>query len=119
MVSEEFKQYFKFPLIYRENYIYVLGHDGEPVLTWLVNSNDIVEDQQEIINKMNGYSTKKYDKEWTVQDSVFIYYGDKKMFLIRGCDLLMNHKKYSFPHEQALKLQRNFIDFIINNLNKK
>ena len=119
MINDEFKQYFKFPLVYRENYIYVLANNGESVLTWLISPGEFSDGEpSEIINKMNGYSTKKYKKKWTIRDDAFIYYGNKKMFLIRGCHLLMGPKKHNMPYEQAFRLRKMFAEYIINNLNK-
>jgi len=115
---EEFKEYFKFPLIHENDFLYVLTKDGDPVLTWATTSDEIGEDPNDIINKINGYSTKKFKKTWNIREKVFIYYGDKKIFFIRGCHLLTNNNKYSLSHEKAQKLQTNFGKYIVDTLNK-
>lgn len=119
MINDDFKKYFKFPLVYREGYIYVLSNNGESVLTWLIEPTEFGEgDPSEIVNKMNGYSTKKYKQLWTIKDDTFIFYGKKKMFLLRGCHLLTDPKKYNMPHEQAFKLRKSFAEYIVDNLNR-
>ena len=119
MISDEFKKYFKFPLVYREDYIYVLGNNGEPVLTWLISPGEFSDGEpSEIVNKMNGYSMKKYKYKWAIKDDVFIYYGKKKMFLVRGWHMLVDTKQHNIPYEYALKLRKMFAEHIINNLNK-
>ena len=71
MIDEQFKTYFKFPLIYKENFLYVLTNDSQMALTWLKDSSEI-EDPFEIVNKMNGYSDKQFKEKWSIKDNVFI-----------------------------------------------
>lgn len=116
MIDEQFKTYFKFPLIYKENFLYVLTNDGQMALTWLKDSSEI-EDPFEIVNKMNGYSNKQFKEKWTIKDNVFIYYGDQKLFLIRGWGRLTG-SKHNLTPSLAAKIQDNFAKYLINNLNK-
>ena len=116
MIDEQFKTYFKFPLIYKENFLYVLTNDRQMALTWLKDSSEI-EDPFEIVNKMNGYSNKQFKEKWTIKDNVFIYYGDQKLFLIRGWGRLTG-LKYNLTPSLAAKIQDNFAKYLINNLNK-
>lgn len=116
MINDEFKKYFKFPLIFKPDFPYVLANDGEMALTWAIEP-DCFCNPSEIINKINGYSNKSFEKEWTIKDKTFIYYGDTKVFLVRGYWMLTNHK-YNLDPLTACKIQDNFAKEIITNLNK-
>lgn len=118
MIDETFKKYFKFPLIQREKFLYVFGNDGNMALTWL--TGDLSEEEKsEIVNKINGYSKVNYDLEWSIKDRVFIYYGDKKIFLVRGWGMLTGVASYHLNEILAKKLQDNFAKYIVSNLNQK
>ena len=68
MCDNNFKNYFKFPLVFKEDFPYVLTNDGKMALTWCV---DIPKEKaEEAINKINGYSSKKFEKEWCAKKSM-------------------------------------------------
>ena len=72
MCNNDFKNYFKFPLVFKEEFPYVLTNDGKMALTWCIDLPK--EKAEEAINKINGYSDKHFDKEWSIKNNIFIYY---------------------------------------------
>ena len=54
MCNNDFKNYFKFPLVFKEEFPYVLTNDGKMALTWCIDLPK--EKAEEAINKINGYS---------------------------------------------------------------
>ena len=118
MIDEAFKKYFKFPLIQRDNFLYVFGNDGNMVLTWLTDDFS-EEEKSQIVNKINGYYRSNYDLEWSIKDRNFIYYGDKKVFLVRGWRMLTGESAYHLNETLAKKLQDNFAKYLISKLNQK
>lgn len=115
MCDNNFKNYFKFPLVFREDFPYVLTNDGKMALTWCIDLPK--EKAEEAINKMNGYSDKHFDKEWSIKNNIFIYYGETKIFLIRGWGMLTGVGGYQLPTEKAVKIQDEFANFIVKKLN--
>lgn len=119
MIDETFKEYFKFPLILRENMPYIFGNDGKTALTWLTDLT--MEEKEEIVNKINGYSKNSFDKEWTLMDNIFLCYEDKKIMFVRGWGMLTGTgvSAYHLNEHTAKKLQDNFARYILNKLNEK
>lgn len=117
MTEYNFKNYFKFPLIQRENFPYVLTNDGKTALTWLIDLPN--EERIEIVNKINGYSSNEYDEEWEIKENIFLYYKGTKIFFVRGWGMLTGIGGYNLNPSIACKIQNNFANYILNNLNRK
>lgn len=115
MRDNNFKNYFKFPLVFKEDFPYVLTNDGKMALTWCV---DIPKEKaEEAINKINGYSSKKFEKEWCIKNNTFIYYGDTKVFVVRGWGMLTGSVGYKLKENDAILIQDSFAKHIVNALN--
>jgi hypothetical protein len=115
MCDNNFKNYFKFPLVYKENFPFVLTNDGKMALTWCLDLPK--EKAEECINKINGYSTKHFDKEWTIKEKIFIYYGDAKVFVVRGWGMLTGISSFNLREEKAALIQNSFAKHVIDTLN--
>lgn len=115
MCDSNFKNYFKFPLVFKEDFPYVLTNDGKMALTWCVDLPK--EKAEEAINKINGYSSKKFEKEWCIKNNTFIYYGDTKVFVVRGWGMLTGSGGYKLKESDAILIQDSFAKHIVNALN--
>lgn len=115
MCDNNFKNYFKFPLVFKEDFPYVLTNDGKMALTWCVDLPK--EKAEEAINKINGYSSKKFEKKWCIKNNTFIYYDDTKVFVVRGWGMLTGSGGYKLKESDAILIQDSFAKHIVNALN--
>lgn len=109
-----FKNYFKFPLIDTAG-AYIMTADGQMAFNWCCNLPK--ETRQEIVDKINGTSNKKSEKEWTIKNNDRIYYDDKLVLLTRGWGMLTGIGSYGFDEKTALNLQNDFIKYVVEQLN--
>lgn len=114
-MKTDFKFYYKFPLNSSENVPYVFTYNGKMALMWCLDVKE--SDRTKIINKINGYSKEKFEKEWTIKDNLFIYYGEVKTMLVRGWGMLTGSGSFNLPQENAAKIQDEFAKHIVNTLN--
>jgi hypothetical protein len=84
-------------------------------LTWCVDLPK--EKAEEAINKINGYSSKKFEKEWCIKNNTFIYYDDTKVFVVRGWGMLTGSGGYKLKESDAILIQDSFAKHIVNALN--
>lgn len=71
---------------------------------------------QRICNILNGDSNEK-PKMNVSYDPPYIYFDDKKIFLIRGWGYLTGCGALNLPSEVAVEIQDNFANWVANKLN--
>lgn len=110
-----FKDYYKFPLKSDSLRVYVWTADDQMAFNWCCNLPK--ETRQEIVDIINGTSNKKSEKEWIVKNNR-IYYDDKLVLLTRGWGMLRGIGAYNLDEETAARIQDEFINYVVEQLNK-
>ena len=118
---ENFKKYYKFPLHADNMGVYVKTIDEEKALMFTVSLEDDV--IQNIVDKLNGKSKKKiFSKtfsKWYIQNGIEIWYATTKVMIIRGWGMLhgIGNGCYKLPEEEAIKIQDEFAQYVVDTLN--
>lgn len=112
----EFKKYYKFPLHADSVGVYVWTADEEMALMFTTNlKKDFI---QTIVDKLNGGSNKKIEYPlWHIKNEIEIWYDDTKVMFIRGWGMLHGKYCYNLPEEEAIKIQNEFAQYVIDTLN--
>lgn len=115
-----FKDYYKFPLESDSLGVYVLTADGQHAFNWLCRENEIL--RQDIVDKINGDEHfGGVQRTWSVQQSSIgrvICCDDAPVLLPRGWGMLRGIGAYNLDEETAARIQDEFIDYVVEQLNK-
>lgn len=71
----------------------------------------------DIINKLNGDSSIKFDSKFTLRNNIYFHYDGEFAFSIRGWGKLTGVGGYHLPADKAAKIQDEFAKWILEILN--
>lgn len=111
-INMYFKKYYKFPL--KSNIIGAITNDYKKAFDWCCNLSE--SNKENIINCINGNS-KSNHFGWSYNEG-FIYFKEEKIILIRGWGMLTGKGGYNLSSEEAIKIQDDFGNHIVQMLNK-
>ena len=114
---ENFKKYYKLPLHADSIGLYVRTIDEEMALMFTVRIEDDV--IKNIVDKLNGECNKSTLPEWHIKNRTEVWFEDAKVMIIRGWGMLhgTGNGCYNLPKEEAIKIQDEFAEYIVNILN--
>ena len=114
---ENFKKYYKFPLHADSIGVYVRTIDEEMALMFTVGLEDNL--IQDIVDKLNGNCNRSSLPEWHIKNGTEVWFDDTKVMLIRGWGMLhaTGNGGYGLSKEEAIKIQDEFAEYIVNTLN--
>jgi len=124
-IKNQIKQVFTFKDVYfpLENYhskVFANGHMAfDFPQKWLYENCDEVsiEDQDKIIDILNGKDNSKSDLELTYKDAT-IYQNGKEFIIIRGWGHLTGCGGLNLNEDEAVIIQDDFANYIIEKLTK-
>lgn len=70
-----------------------------------------------VVNKLNGDTTIKFDSKFSIQNGIEFYYEGKYVFCIRGWGKLTGVGGYNLPSDEAIKIQNDFAYWVLETLN--
>lgn len=115
---ENFKNYYKFPL-HVDNGRYVRTIDEKTALMFTVRLED--ELTKTIVDKLNGESQKSSLLPlWHIKNETEVWFNNTRIMFVRGWGMLRRKNRngcYNLPEEEAIKIQDEFAEYIINTLN--
>ena len=118
-----FKDYYKFPLESDSLGVYVWTADGQMAFNWLCRDNEVL--RQDVLDKINGDEhlgiLSIVQRTWSVQQSSIgrvICCDDAPVLLPRGWGMLRGIGGYNLDEETATRIQDEFIDYVVEQLNK-
>lgn len=113
-----FKDYYKFPL--EMDPVYVRTADGQMAFNWLCPDNEIL--RQDVLDKINGDEhLGMTQRTWSVQPGRLgrvICCDDVPVLLPRGWGMLRGIGGYNLDEETAARIQDEFIEYVVEQLNK-
>lgn len=114
---ENFKKYYKFPLHADDMGVYVRTIDKQKALMFAFSLNDEV--IQNIVDKLNGKSNKSTLVKWHIKNGTEVWFGDMKIMIIRGWGMLCGtgNSCYGLSEEEAIKIQDEFAQYVVDTLN--
>ena len=72
---------------------------------------------ENIVNKLNGDSSIKFDSKFTLRNNIYFSYGNKSVFHIRGWGKLTGVGGYRLPADEAANIQEEFAKWVLETLN--
>ena len=106
---------------FKLTYGYVWANNGTMSLTFDMSfdcdKNRAI--MENIVKKLNGDTSIKFDKKFEYDDYIEFYYGDKYAFCIRGWGHLTGTgtSALNLPSDEAVKIQDDFAKWVLETLN--
>lgn len=116
----DWKEIYKPPFHIDEYGIYMWSKNHTTTFTFCLSCDDIVERQNiinNIVNKLNGDSSIKFDSKFTLRNNIYFSYGSKSVFHIRGWGKLTGIGGYRLPADEAANIQEEFAKWVLETLN--
>ncbi len=117
-----FKDCYKFPLKV-DDYCPVITWtaDKQRAFDWLINAT--LEQKQQLVNVVNGANSDKKFKNQFYREGIHIYskapeLKDVPILRVRGWGYLTGTGGLHLSEEEAIKIQNEFGDYIVEQLNK-
>lgn len=116
---KECLKYYKMPL--HDDYPYVMCNDREMAFNWLAKLDS--EKRRDIIHKINGdFIVLKFKQKFFYREDKICYINNKgdiqPLFLVRGWGHLTGGGGYNLPPKEAARIQDEFAEYIVEQLNK-
>jgi hypothetical protein len=113
------REVYQLPLFYYgDNNVW--SNNGTAALTFFdkdCDYNDMNNFINKIVNKLNGDSSIKFDKTFTIRNNIHIHYNGIFSFSIIGWGKLIGECGYNISLDEASEIQENFANWILNTLN--
>lgn len=113
-----FWKYFKTPLRNDGYGVYVFTDNGRMALDWMTDLEDC--DKERIVTQINypmSYGWK-YNKLFSYDGNTHILYDNKPFLRVRGWGMLTGIGGFHLSSDYAKKIQDEFANFIIKQLNR-
>lgn len=110
----DWREVYKLPFRY-DGMLYVLASNRTTTLTF-----DFDHDENfatNIVNKLNGDSSIKFDSKFTIKNNIEFYYNDKFTFVVRGWGKLIGYGGFRLSETEAIQTQNDFANWILEILN--
>jgi hypothetical protein len=117
-----FKEVYKFPLKVDEYCdIITWTADKQRAFDWLINAT--LEQKQQLVDVINGTNSDKRFKNQFYREGIHIYSKASELkevpiLRVRGWGYLTGIGGLHLPQEEAIKIQDEFGDYIVEQLNK-
>ena len=114
------KEVYQLPLLWKKSTaINVLSKNYVTALTFTFDYFNPSKQQiiEKIVAKLNGDTTIKFDGEFTLHNNTRVFYNGELMFMIRGWGYLTGIGALNLPEDEAIKIQDDFANFVIETLN--
>lgn len=111
---QDFEKYYKFPLKMR-NSVQAKTSDNHSAIDFLVSDDEF---KESVLNVLNNSSDLpgKYKSEYKY-DCCEIYKDGRKVMRVRGWGYLTGISALNLPTKEAIKIQDEFGEYIVNKLN--
>ena len=109
------------PPFYSDEYgIYMWSKNKTTTFTFNLSYGSNVDKQSiidNIVKKLNGDTSIKFDNKFTLRNNIYFNYGDEFAFCVRGWGKLTGIGGFRLPADEAANIQNEFAKWVLETLN--
>jgi hypothetical protein len=94
--------------------LYVYSNNHTMSLNFFGNDENFINN---VVNKLNGDSSVKFDDKFTIKNNVDFYYDEVLKLRVRGWGALIGRGGFHLTVDEATKIQTDFANWILETLN--
>lgn len=113
------REVYQLPFRTDEYGIYMWSNNGTTTFTFTLSCVDSKRQKMidDIVNKLNGDSSIKFDSKFTLRNNIYFQYNGDNVFFIRGWGKLTGIGGYRLPADEAANIQEEFAKWVLETLN--